>query len=236
MTCVRAASPGGLRVILCFKFNQRASFKELADFKRSLISKEQVLHSVEVSGSFDFMVEAEQRDLTIYQSLLDELIKLYGHLIDHYEASFVCRRYLRDNESSLQRQLWVPTASGLRRIKHDQIDKITAEGDYVRLYSGSASWLLHTTMKSISEKLDSALFLQLNRSLIVRADCIDRLIHHHRRWTARLLDGSEHNVAKSRSSAVVGRLKSDSSNTHTSLSESDQITELETKATENLVH
>jgi DNA-binding LytR/AlgR family response regulator len=210
VTSVRPISPSGLRVILCMKFSHQSSFKDLADFKHALISKEQVLHSVEVSGSFDFMIESEHPNLADYQEMVDGLAAHSGHLMEHYEASFICRRYLREGERDT-RHLWVPADSGIQRLEHDQVDKVSAEGDYVRVHSGAASWLLHVTMGKIFEELGSDRFLQLSRSLIVRADSIARLVHESRRWTALLHDGSKHPIAKSRSSGIVAQLKADSS-------------------------
>jgi hypothetical protein len=210
MTRVRATAPTELRVILCVKFNRQCHFSEVAELKRHLISNERVLHSVEASGSFDFMVELEHPNLADYQETLDGLTAHFEHLIEHYEASFICRRYLREEEQD-SRHLWVPAASGIQRLEHAQVDKVSAEGDYVRVHSGAASWLLHMTMQKIFEELGSSRFLRLSRSLIVRADFIDRLMHDFRRWTAILHDGSRHPIAKSRSSRIVTQLKMRSS-------------------------
>lgn len=209
MTTVRTAPPGGLRVILCLKFNPHAAFKDVAACKRALIGNERVLHSVEVSGSFDFMFEADPGDLATYQTMLDDVAANWGHLLHQYEACFVCRRYVRAPDDA-GRDLWLPTSSGVQRVAHGSIDKITAEGDYVRVHSGAQSWLLHSTMKRIADQFDPGRFFQIHRSLIVRADFVDRFRHHRRRWTVRLVDGSEHPVAKSRSASVVARLKVDS--------------------------
>lgn len=209
MTRVRAAEPGGLRVILCLKFARQAGFSKVAECKRVLIADERVLHSVDVSGSFDFMVEAEHTELASYQKMLDDLGVRFGDLIEYIEASFICRRYLREEERDSP-HLWVPAPSGLQRLEHAQIDKVTAEGDYVRVHSNAASWLLHTTMGKTFEQLGSEHFLQFSRSLIVRADFVDRLTHHNRRWAALLNDGSRQRIAQSRSSRVISHLKTKS--------------------------
>lgn len=235
MTRVRTTAPGGLRVILCLRFHQKAPFSKVAEFKRTLISDERVLHSVDVSGSFDFMLESEHPNLAGYQEMIDDLSGRFGDLIDHYEANFICRRYLREEDGE-PGHLWIPAASGLQRLEHARIDKITAEGDYVRVHSGRASWLLHTTMGKIFEELGSERFLQLSRSLIVRTDFIDRLMHDYRRWTARLVDGSEHKIAKSRSASVIGRLKTESSPGKAGSATTRTPTESESKATEKAVH
>jgi DNA-binding LytR/AlgR family response regulator len=209
VTNVRTAPAGGLRVILCFKFASRAPFEEVTKLRRSLVDSERVLHAADVSGGFDFMAEIECDDLGVYQSLLDTLAARFGPLIDHYEASFVCRRYVRERASK-PNGLWIPTATGMQRIARDRIDKVTAEGDYVRIHSGDHDWLVHTTMTRLTEQLSSSRFLRLNRSLIARCEFIDRLRHDRHSWTVRLIDGSEHRIAKSRSKSVLAALKADS--------------------------
>jgi two-component system response regulator AlgR len=83
------------------------------------------------------------------------------------------------------------------RLESARIDKIVAEGDYARVHSGQDSWLLHATMHALLEKLSSRRFIQLHRSIIVRRDFIDRLVHEGRHWMVRLRDGSCERVARS---------------------------------------
>lgn len=235
MTTVRAATPGELRVILCLKFKSGAPFTEVAELKRSLIEREQIVHSVEVSGSYDFMAEAECGDLAAYQALLDDFAAGFGHLVKRYEASFICRRYIRESDHP-SNYLWVPNGSGMQRLEHRLIDKVAADGDYVKIHSGTATWLLHATMKKLVDQLDSARFLQINRSLIVRIDFIDRLAHDYRRWTVRLLDGTEYSVAKSRSSHVVSAIRVDSSNGTAESPAAGPTNEISALVTEKLMH
>jgi two-component system response regulator AlgR len=77
------------------------------------------------------------------------------------------------------------------------VDKIVAEGDYARVHSGADSWLVHATMHALLERLSSKQFIQLHRSIIVRRDFIERLVHEGRHWIARLRDGTSERVAKS---------------------------------------
>lgn len=228
MSRLRAAVPGGLRVILCLKFAQGAPFHELAQMKHALLQDENVLHSVEVSGSYDFMAEMQLADLGAYQAMLDEFAERFGQLIEHYEASFICRRFVREPEAPAA-HFWVPTASGMQRLDHDRINRITAEGDYVRLHGTAGSWLLHSTMRKVVEQLDSHRFIQLSRSLVVRTDYIERLIHYYRRWAVRLFDQSEHIIAKSRTARVLSELRAESS-----IAVADQPESRESN--ENLVH
>lgn len=105
--------------------------------------------------------------------------------------------------------MWVPCAGGRKRIDMGMIDKVIAEGDYMRLFVHDWHCLIHTTIHALKERLD-ARFIQLHRSSIVRIDFIDRLMHHDRRWIARLRDGSQQSVAKSHVSAVLDLMAHDS--------------------------
>ncbi|AUW57411.1 DNA-binding response regulator [Sphingobium sp. SCG-1] len=74
-------------------------------------------------------------------------------------------------------EFWVPHRSELIRVGTDQIDRIEAERDYMRLHVGDHSYLLHQTISSLEQRLDPAQFIRLHRSHIVRRDHIQRLRH-----------------------------------------------------------
>lgn len=103
-----------------------------------------------------------------------------------------------------RRVIWVPCHDGVQRLDCALIDKVLAEGDYMQVYSGDQRWLVHTTMKALSAKLDPDDFIQLHRSVLVRRDFVERLLHKVNHWIARFDDGSEHQIAKSH---VVAALK-----------------------------
>jgi hypothetical protein len=210
VTSVSAALPDGVRVILCIKFAPRAPFQETSKMKAALVQDPRVLQAAEVSGTYDFMFEVQCPDGAAYQRIFDEFAGRYGHVVERYEASFICRRYFRTRDT-MPHCLWVPIDEGTQRIDHSQIDRVTAEGDYVRIHSGESSWLLHSTMNRISERLGRDGFLRLNRSEIVRPDVIARVVHDLRSWAVVLTDGSRHKIAKSRSVEVLRALRCESS-------------------------
>lgn len=206
MSRVRSVlSDGDLRVILCLTFDHRAPGDEVSAFKRCVIDCPNVLHSVEVTGPYDFMVEASLRDMAEYNEKLAGLVEPLAKLVANYEACFVCKRFIR--ESAPDEAIWVPCADGAQRIDCTSIDKITAEGDYMRLHSADHSWLVHSTLRTLLERLDPAMFVQVHRSVVVRCDFIDRLIHHGKRWLALLGDGSRQHIAKSHVGAVFEALR-----------------------------
>lgn len=98
-------------------------------------------------------------------------------------------------------EFWASDLSGLVRIASRDIDRVTAERDYMRLHVGKRSWLIHHSMTALEEGLDPDLFVRLHRSAIVRRDFITGFSRNvSGRWIARLADGSEQ---------PVGRLYSD---------------------------
>ncbi|MFC7537921.1 Lrp/AsnC ligand binding domain-containing protein [Sphingomonas sp. GCM10030256] len=235
MTTEGAAQAAEIRVILCLRFADDGPFEEITHCKQALLASPQVLHCLEVSGTFHLMVEVAVADLGAYQSLLDDIINRFGRLLAHYEANFICRRYERQNDAQ-SHCLWVPCAEGRQRVDCDRIDKVVAEGDYVRIVSGSSEWLLHATLTSLAHQLESGEFVQLGRSVIVRIGFIARLIHHGRRWIARLADGSQHRIAKPRTVAVMAALKAASSNGGTASAMVERLADLPLIMTEKPMH
>ena len=98
-------------------------------------------------------------------------------------------------------EFWASDLSGLVRIAARDVDRVSAERDYMRLHVGRRSWLIHHSMTALEEGLDPELFVRLHRSAIVRKDFIAGFSRNPSgRWIARLADGTEQ---------PVGRLYSD---------------------------
>lgn len=209
MALIEVTPSDDLRVILCLKFDRRAPYDALTSFKRSLIDCACVVHSVEASGAFDYMIEAALPDFAAYHALLDEFAVGLASLVERQEASFVCRRFLRTVDRD--HAIWVPCRDGRRRIECATIDLVRAEGDYVRIHCGEHSWLLHDTMHHMRKMLDPAEFLTLHRSTIIHAQFVERLVHRRTYWVAVLGDGGEQRIAKSHVGEVLSTLRNESS-------------------------
>jgi two-component system response regulator AlgR len=94
-------------------------------------------------------------------------------------------------------EFWASDLSGLVRIAARDIDRVTAERDYMRLHVGKRSWLIHHSMAALEEGLDPSLFVRLHRSAIVRRDFITGFSRNASgRWIARLADGNEQPVGR----------------------------------------
>jgi len=106
-------------------------------------------------------------------------------------------------------EFWASDLSGLVRIASRDIDRVTAERDYMRLHVGKRSWLIHHSMSALEEGLDPELFVRLHRSAIVRRDFIVGFSRNPSgRWIARLADGEEQPVGRLYSDqvrAIAGR-------------------------------
>jgi DNA-binding LytR/AlgR family response regulator len=214
-----------LRVIVSVKFDQRASPDEIEAFKNAVTACPLILDSVELTGAFDFMVEAAVPDMAAYDHRIRSIAQPLARLVSRFEASFICRRYIRKQEEI--QPIWVACDDGLRRIEIATIDKITAEGDYMRVHSGGNSWMVHATMRSLVDHLASENFIKLHRSTLVRHDFIERMYRESGHWVAILDDGSHERVAKSQVSNTLERLRVVSATTRVIASKEPELVSVE---------
>jgi two-component system response regulator AlgR len=95
-------------------------------------------------------------------------------------------------------EFWVPDLHGLVRIGVDQIDRISAERDYMRLHVGTRSWLIHRTIAKLEDELDPDKFIRVHRSVILRRDTIVGFTRDDGgHWNARVADGGEQRIGRS---------------------------------------
>ena len=208
MTAFQTLTSDDIRVIVCILFDRRAKPREIAAFKDAIVKCPSVLHSVELSGAFDFMVEATIPDMEAYTAQLSVCAETVARLVTRYETNFVCKRFVRKRE---KRAIWVPCDDGMVRVDCSKIDKVTAEGDYMRVHSAGQTWMVHSTMGSLVACMDSDSFVRLHRSIVVRRDFIERLTHDQSHWSATLEDGTHERVAKGNVVALLESVRNGSS-------------------------
>ena len=111
-------------------------------------------------------------------------------------------------------EFWVPHRSELLRIAVDQVDRIDAERDYVRLHVGQSdgsgrSYLLLQTIAGLEGRLDPARFIRIHRSTILRRDRIHGLRHEGLGvWSAELDNGEALRIGRTylrKVKAMAGR-------------------------------
>ncbi|RQO73726.1 DNA-binding response regulator [Pedobacter sp. KBW01] len=61
----------------------------------------------------------------------------------------------------------------IRRLKLDEINYLEAQGDYVKIYHNEKIFAIHSSLKSIEEKLPGKIFIRVHRSFIVNISRID---------------------------------------------------------------
>ncbi|MEO5774634.1 MAG: LytTR family transcriptional regulator DNA-binding domain-containing protein [Sphingomicrobium sp.] len=201
-----------LAVVVCIAFDHRAPTEGLRKFKACLFKSAFVETAMEVSGSFDLIVHARLASLTAYTEQIDRIAGAIRRYVRRYESNFVSREIACKTRD--ERRIWVPCRDGRKSIDVCMIDKVAAEGDYMRLYVGDWHCLLHETIGKLHRRLGDQ-FIRLHRSALVRTDFIERLIHEDRRWIARLRDGSQQIVAKSHVPDVISLISFNSA-THRS--------------------
>ena len=112
-------------------------------------------------------------------------------------------------QSAYVEEFWVSEARGLVRLAAADVDRVTAERDYMRLHVGKRSWLINHTIGKLEAELDPARFVRLHRSAIVRRDFVTGLRRDESgRWWARLADGEEQKVGRlylSNAKGLAGR-------------------------------
>lgn len=102
-------------------------------------------------------------------------------------------------------EFWVPWRSEVVRVAAQDIDRIEAERDYMRLHIGARSFLLHQTITALERRLDPARFIRLHRSAMVRRDFIAKLVHDGLgSWSATLADGTSLRIGRTYLAAAKG--------------------------------
>lgn len=94
-------------------------------------------------------------------------------------------------------EFWVSQHHGLVRIAANDVDRITAERDYMRLHIGARSWLINDSLANLEQQLDPETFVRLHRGAIVNRRFIRGLRRDDSGWIAVLGDGSEQKVGRS---------------------------------------
>ena len=172
---------------------------------RKLAERERPPAVIFVTAHDHFAVEAFDLDA------VDYVLKPVAHerLSRAIERAVSRRTRPARSDSKWLDELWVPHRSELLRVEIDQIDRIDAERDYVRLHLGDRSYLLLQTIAGLEERLDPADFIRIHRSTILRKDRIRGLRHDGLGvWSAELEDGEALRIGRTylpKVKAMAGR-------------------------------
>ena len=113
------------------------------------------------------------------------------------------------SESKWLEELWIPHRSELIRIETEEVSRIDAERDYVRLHVGDRSYLLLQTIAGLEKRLDPAKFIRIHRSTILRKEHIKGLRHDGLGvWSVEMNDGEALRIGRTylpKVKAMAGR-------------------------------
>jgi len=177
---------------------------------RQLAREEEPPAVIFVTAHEDFAVEAFDLDA------IDYVLKPVGRdRLERAVARVLARRgEKREPGGRWLREFWVPHRSELLRIDVNQVERIDAERDYVRIFVGQSdgetrSYLLLQTIAGLESKLDPEQFIRIHRSTILRRDGIRGLRHEGLGvWSAELGNGEALRIGRTylrKVKAMAGR-------------------------------
>mgnify|MGYP006201468553 CR=1 FL=1 len=148
-------------------------------------------------------VEAER-----FARALDRARKLLrgsaGHALDRRLAGLMDE--VRQHRKHLERVV-VQRGERLHILRVPDVDWLEAAGNYVKLHSGSETFLVRATLTSFEERLDPEQFLRIHRSIIVQKPRIrelEPLLQGD--YVLILTDGTRLTTGRSYRSRIVGFL------------------------------
>ena len=145
-------------------------------------------------------------------SVVDYLLKPVerSRLIEALERACV-RRELRDAQARVQElreiidnlrhdrrndarkkyetELWIREGDARVRVPVEMIERLEADGDYVRLHLGERVRLMRARLGDLADRLDPSRFVRVHRSEIVRHDLIAAIRRHESGRTFAVLSG-----------------------------------------------
>ncbi|QIG81048.1 LytR/AlgR family response regulator transcription factor [Stakelama tenebrarum] len=131
------------------------------------------------SGAIDFLTKPVR--LARLERALDRLERAIAdrsarQRLDELSRELTQLRAMRAPEREDGRRLMVSRRGEMVSVALDGLERIGAEGEYVRLYQGEQSFLHRGALTAILPLLDPARFRRVHRSHIVRTDCIASIV------------------------------------------------------------
>lgn len=103
----------------------------------------------------------------------------------------------QDAPRPVERDLWVSSRAGWRRVPVNTVEWFQAERDYVQVHTSQSSYLIHDSLRSLGERLAPAGFVRSHRSALVNAAAISRLDRTGGALTIITLSGARVPVSRS---------------------------------------
>ncbi|TKC05068.1 LytR/AlgR family response regulator transcription factor [Pedobacter frigoris] len=117
---------------------------------------------------------AEAFDLNVVDFLIKPIVP--GRFLQSVEKA---REILKTKNLSVSNRedefVFIRDSNVVRRIKVGEILYMEAMGDYVKIYIEGRVYSIHSSLKSVEQKLSQAVFLRVHRSFIINVSKIDTL-------------------------------------------------------------
>lgn len=105
-------------------------------------------------------------------------------------------------------ELWIREGDARVRIPVEKVERLEADGDYVRLHIGRRARLMRARLGDLAGRLDPNRFVRIHRSEIVRHDMVAAIRRHDSgRTSAVLSDGREVPVSRRYLSDIAAALR-----------------------------
>lgn len=111
-------------------------------------------------------------------SVVDYVLKpIEPERFDRAVQRLLIRKGDERREARTSGGFWLPSRGGMVRVDAQEIERVQADRDYVRVFALGRSFLLRETIGSFEARLGGAHFLRVSRSSIVRIRDICELRH-----------------------------------------------------------
>lgn len=104
-------------------------------------------------------------------------------------------------EPPMKDRIFVRHHGKMVRLYLDDIRYVEADRNYCRIITDSATYLLVTTLKALSEQLPKAKFVRVHRSYVVNLDKLDCISEHHLEIARKVIP-----VSRSHRESLMSRL------------------------------
>ncbi len=137
----------------------------------TLTKKPQVILT---TSNTKYAIDAFDYDVTDY------LLKPIENYARFLKAANKALENCRNNEAAIlteaeDQSFYVKVDSLLVKIDFSEILWIEAFGDYVKIFTDKKMFLVYTTLRTVEDKLPSAVFMRVHRSYIIRIDKIENI-------------------------------------------------------------
>ncbi|HEV8331748.1 MAG TPA: LytTR family DNA-binding domain-containing protein [Steroidobacteraceae bacterium] len=140
-----------------------------------------LLKPVERSRLIEALERARvRRELRDAQARVQELREIIDNL-RHDRRSDAQKKY--------ETELWIREGDARVRVPVEMIERLEADGDYVRLHLGQRVRLMRARLGDLADRLDPSRFVRVHRSEIVRHDLIAAIRRHESGRTFAVLSG-----------------------------------------------